>query len=97
MDLELVSLDEADLGHPVADVLALIALELKHLAVLGVFYDRSIASELLKMKKKNIFTNYLSPSRVARLTSVVAPQCGVHTRLLIKLQFRLDVHIYRPK
>ena len=52
MDLELVGLDEADLGHPVADVLALIALELKHLAVLRVFYDRSIASELLWIKMK---------------------------------------------
>ena len=54
VDLELVSLDEADLGHPVADVLPLIALELKHLAVLRMFYDRTIASELLDKIKSRL-------------------------------------------
>jgi hypothetical protein len=62
VDLELVSLDEANLGHPVADVLALIALELKHLAVLGVFYDRSIASELLrKLNMTSLKTKEFTP------------------------------------
>jgi hypothetical protein len=47
MNFELVCLDESDLGHPVADVLTLIALKLKNFAVLGMLHYRSIACKLL--------------------------------------------------
>jgi hypothetical protein len=50
VDLELVCFDESNLGHPVANVLALISLKLKDLAVFRVLYDGSIASKLLKKK-----------------------------------------------
>ena len=52
MNFELVCLDESDLGHPVADVLTLIALKLKNFAVLRVLYDRPIASKLLLKEEK---------------------------------------------
>lgn len=44
---ELVRLGEAILGEPLTDVLALVALQLQDLAVLGVLDDGAVARELL--------------------------------------------------
>ena len=49
VNFELVCLDESDLSHPVADVVALIALKLKNFSVLRMLHYRSIASKLLKL------------------------------------------------
>ena len=48
MDLELLGLDESALGEPVADLLTLVALELKDLSVLGVLHYGAIAGKLLE-------------------------------------------------
>lgn len=45
--LELLGLDQPRLGEPLANVLALVALQLQHLAVLGVLDDGTVARELL--------------------------------------------------
>jgi len=50
--LELVGLDESALGEPVADLGALVALQLQHLAVLRVLHHCAVASELLRAKGK---------------------------------------------
>ena len=47
VDLELLGLDESALGEPVADLLTLVALELKDLSVLGVLHYGAIAGKLL--------------------------------------------------
>lgn len=47
--LELIGLRQPRFGQPLADVLALIPLELQHLAVLGVFDYSSIARKFLKI------------------------------------------------
>ncbi len=48
VDFELVSLDETDFGHPVADVVSLITLQLEYLTVLRVLHYRPIAGKLLE-------------------------------------------------
>ena len=48
VDLELLGLDESALGEPVADLLTLVALELKDLSVLGVLHYGAIAGKLLE-------------------------------------------------
>jgi len=48
VDFELVSLHEANFGHPVTDVVPLVTLQLEYLPVLRVFHYRAIAGELLK-------------------------------------------------
>jgi hypothetical protein len=58
VDFELVGFDETDPDHPVADVLALVALQLEHLAVLGVLYHGAIACKLLETKKKLLRSIY---------------------------------------
>lgn len=48
MNLQLVGLGKARLGKPLANVLALVALQLQHFAVLGVLDHCSIACKLLQ-------------------------------------------------
>lgn len=52
VDLELLGLDESALGEPVADLLTLVALELKNLSVLGVLHYGAIAGKLLENRRK---------------------------------------------
>lgn len=47
MHLQLVRLSQSRLGQPLADVLALIALQLQHLAVLGMLDHGAIACKFL--------------------------------------------------
>ena len=48
VELELVGLDQAGLGKPVADFVPLIALQLQDLAIFWVLYHGAVAGELLK-------------------------------------------------
>lgn len=56
VDFELVRLRQTALSQELADVLALIALQLKHLAVLGVFDYSTIARKFLQTN--NAFINH---------------------------------------
>ena len=47
VELELVGLDQAGLGKPVADFVPLIALQLQDLAIFWVLYHGAVAGELL--------------------------------------------------
>ena len=47
MNFELILLDESAADQQLADVLALVALQLQHLAVLGVVHHRPVTRELL--------------------------------------------------
>ncbi len=48
--LQLVCLDEAGLGEPVADLVALVALKLEDLAILGVLHHGAVAGKLLEKR-----------------------------------------------
>lgn len=49
--LQLVGLGQTGLGQPLADVLALVALQLENFAVLGVLDDRAVACKLLRKSR----------------------------------------------
>ena len=49
VDFELIGLDEANLDHPVTDVVPLITLKLEDLSVFRVLHYRSIASKFLQI------------------------------------------------
>ena len=53
VDLELIGLDQAGLGEPVADFVPLIALQLQDLAILWVLYHGAVAGELLQGARGN--------------------------------------------
>ena len=47
VDFELISLDESNLDHPVANMLSLVTLKLEYFTVFWVLYHCSIASKFL--------------------------------------------------
>jgi hypothetical protein len=51
VDLQLVLFDQPSFREELADVFALITLQLEHLSVLGMFDHGSIASKLLKYER----------------------------------------------
>lgn len=50
MDFELILLYESGLREELANVLALISLQLKNLTILGMFDDGAVTSEFLKIR-----------------------------------------------
>ena len=61
--LELLGLDESGLGEPVADLVPLVALQLQHLAVLGVLHHCAVASKLLQKKRTKNESRAVTPPR----------------------------------
>ena len=53
VDFELVGLYEANLDHPIADVVPLISLKLEDFPIFRVLHYRSVASKFLEKKLKN--------------------------------------------
>lgn len=53
MDFELILLHESGLREELANVLALVSLQLQNLTILGMFDDGAVASEFLKIKRRN--------------------------------------------
>ena len=49
VDLELVRLNQAGLGEPVADFVPLITLKLQDLSIFWMFYHGAVAGEFLKI------------------------------------------------
>lgn len=56
MDLQLILLDQARFRQKLANVLTLIALQLKHLTILRMFDHGSVTSEFLKIKRQTTTT-----------------------------------------
>lgn len=63
VNLQLLGLGDANLGQELADVVALVTLELNHLTIFGMIHHGAVASKVLHTQKK-IVLGYVWESAV---------------------------------